>query len=770
MYNVITVSFSDLDKRTNLLRYINTKKAIDLTPRSRKMYKIASDLRRTARRLNFATGDLREKIKRMQKIPESPEFLRAKLNRATYDFVMSQLRCQSLQPKGRRYTLDEKIFFLSFLKQSPKGYQLLRKFFAVPSRRTLTNLLGKLPFTTGINKVIMDSISMKTKLMKEHDKFCSIIFDEMNLDTILQFNRKNDIVDGFQDNGAQDRKPVIADKVMVFMARGICKKWKQPLAYYFNEGAMKSDVLVKSIKDVVQSCQVAGLKVKTLVCDQGTANVTAFNKLYAETREYFLARGEVNKLFGILISNQEVIPIYDPPHLLKGMRNNFFKYPLHFKWRQNKIETAKWEHIKQLYEAESMEDDDYKLCKNLTNNHINNVKKMKVSIAAQIFSNNVAAVMKRMAVEHTENTTKSLPKEAESTAELLLFMDKVFDSVNGSSVTPKHGKQLRCAVTKVSNHREFWIQAITVFNTMEFFNDKKNKIVPPSLKNWLHTLKAFVYLWDQLQKEGVQFLCTRNINQDPLENFFGSIRSHGVRNVNPNAASFINSFKSLIINNMLSNHSLNSNCEKDDLEGLDNLKTLLITPTEQIQPKVTFPEVTVEEYQPNHSSLLRKGKLTYVAGFVAKKILKQVKICQQCRKDLVGGDRSQPEYFVVQARAYSPQALLAPSTNFNSFFQKCIFHLTKLLPQICFYNNVTGHLKIILRHLCADNFFNCELHNLKELIIKYIINFHLYVWIKNVNRILKGKQSAKNTTDKIKVYASKKFAKRQKYLKKIGVN
>ena len=52
-------------------------------------------------------------------------------------------------------------------------------------------------------------------------------------------------------------------------------------------------------------------------------------------------------------------------------------------------------------------------------------------MAAQFFSNTVAAVLRRIA--RTENNPDDIPKEAESTAELLLFMDKVFDSVNGAA-------------------------------------------------------------------------------------------------------------------------------------------------------------------------------------------------------------------------------------------------------------------------------------------------------------------------------------------------
>lgn len=47
-----------------------------------------------------------------------------------------------------------------------------------------------------------------------------------------------------------------------------------------------------------------------------------------------------------------------------------------------------------------------------------------------------------------------------------------------------------------------------------------------------------------------------------FENFFGCIRSHGVRNTNPNILSFVNSFKSLIINNYLSTLT-SGNCEND---------------------------------------------------------------------------------------------------------------------------------------------------------------------------------------------------------------
>lgn len=55
-----------------------------------------------------------------------------------------------------------------------------------------------------------------------------------------------------------------------------------------------------------------------------------------------------------------------------------------------------------------------------------------------------------------------LPKEAIGTANFLLFVDKLFDSVSGACLQPKDGKVLRRAVSKSTSHTEFWHEAIRV--------------------------------------------------------------------------------------------------------------------------------------------------------------------------------------------------------------------------------------------------------------------------------------------------------------------
>jgi hypothetical protein len=58
------------------------------------------------------------------------------------------------------------------------------------------------------------------------------MFDEMSIRENLHYNQKFGCVEGFEDLGSHGRTSSIANHALVFMLFGICKKWKQPVAYY----------------------------------------------------------------------------------------------------------------------------------------------------------------------------------------------------------------------------------------------------------------------------------------------------------------------------------------------------------------------------------------------------------------------------------------------------------------------------------------------------------------------------------------------------------
>lgn len=110
-------------------------------------------------------------------------------------------------------------------------------------------------------------------------------------------------------------------------------------------------------------------------------------------------------------------------------------------------------------------------------------------------------------------------------------MDSLFDSVNGSNIRSVDGKPLKCAIKDDSSHIPFRHEAIKVLESMRFVSRKSGQSVkqPVCIKNWIQTLKSFIYLRLKLKAEGFKFLILRNLNQDSLECLFGSIRSHGAR-------------------------------------------------------------------------------------------------------------------------------------------------------------------------------------------------------------------------------------------------
>jgi len=81
-----------------------------------------------------------------------------KLNDITCNFIESQIRTQHKKTRGRRFSLNDKVFALSLFKESDKA--LLQKVFALPSRSSLTNLLKKIPFQPGINKIIFQHLKI----------------------------------------------------------------------------------------------------------------------------------------------------------------------------------------------------------------------------------------------------------------------------------------------------------------------------------------------------------------------------------------------------------------------------------------------------------------------------------------------------------------------------------------------------------------------------------------------------------------------------------
>lgn len=100
-----------------------------------------------------------------------------------------------------------------------------------------------------------------------------------------------------------------------------------------------------------------------------------------------------------LFDDNEIVTLYDPPHLLKSTRNIFLKYDCKFQVEaENEYYEAEasWKHITDVYKRDKIAAP-YHMLPKLTDAHLNPTfhQKMNVSMAAQVLSHTVsAAIMK----------------------------------------------------------------------------------------------------------------------------------------------------------------------------------------------------------------------------------------------------------------------------------------------------------------------------------------------------------------------------------------
>lgn len=144
------------------------------------------------------------------------------------------------------------------------------------------------------------------------------------------------------------------------------------MAFTFSNGPIKALALKQKIKEVIEECQKIGLK---------TINRTAIKSLLKD---------------GYLINNEEVVALYDVPHLFKGIRNNLLNKNLYFIQNgQRKI--AKWSHIEQFHYLDLKEVT--RICHRLTDQHVlrHRINKIKVQNCTQVLKYKVGSLMGRIA-------------------------------------------------------------------------------------------------------------------------------------------------------------------------------------------------------------------------------------------------------------------------------------------------------------------------------------------------------------------------------------
>jgi hypothetical protein len=170
------------------------------------------------------------------------------------------------------------------------------------------------------------------------------------------------------------------------------------------------------------------------------------------------------------------------------------------------------------------------------------------------------------------------------------------------------------------------------------------------------TLASTMFLWKSIKNE-VKFLCTRRLNQDPLENSFGAIHQQGGNSENPTPLQFTRAYQKLFFNSYLLPTST-GNCAAD----LDALLVSCKAATSTANPwqETSWPApFTVTESnecadfksESVKGNMFAKNAITYVSGSVVRKCLKKHK-CPMCAEALTSNDLDSPDKLLCEFKAY----------------------------------------------------------------------------------------------------------------------
>ncbi|CAH0563112.1 unnamed protein product [Brassicogethes aeneus] len=640
-----------VNPRKSILSSIGFTRKLQLSPKKKELHKQLGEMKKIANNLSRSKKSLKKRLFEATKFSERISFIKMveNLNFVQKRFFECQLKNATKKTKGRRYCNEDKILALALCKQTGPGYKYLSHIFALPSKQTIAKFLNKIEVGPGFNSVIFKALKAEVDKFKDpKDIYCMILFDEMSISTQLSYNRKKDVVEGFDSIHKGNQ---FANHAQVYMVRGINKRWKQPIYFNFTSGPAKTIDIVVSLKLLIKKLRDIGLIVCSVICDQGTNNSAALKYLVKETRDEKIKKGEDMEIsdFFFDIEGQKILPLFDPPHLIKCVRNNLLKHNLvYYSDKQKKV--AKWDHLLKAYKM-----DPYfgslRCMPKLTDLHVipEKIAKMKVSYCTQAISRTVAMTINLMA--HSETTVNingeelKMEKEAIDTAFLFEFFDSLFDSLNSIGKSPKN---LRRPVFDNSPHFEFWTKAIKTLKEMKFLKKNGNTFSPPCLSNFVKTIKNFGELFKMLRGFGFKSMKTRQFNQDPLENFFGQMRQRGGRYVNPTCEAFLPFYKSLLIKNLAARHAPTSNCEDDKADMFFSLKNLLDEGLEEQQQENQLETPIIFNLPSEKIGYIENQALTYVLGFILKKIKPKTKDCEECCQRLFCEMPDKEHEFVIR--------------------------------------------------------------------------------------------------------------------------
>ena len=642
-----------------------------------------------------------------------------------HDLIMSQIRNSKKHVKARRWTYKDKSIALSLMHSSPKTYRLLRSILDLPSPFTLKKIMHNIKVYPGFNENILKGLEMKLSNTNETEKLVSICIDEMAIKEGVTYDSGRDLIEGFTEG--LERTNHLCNHAIVFMVRGITTKWKQPIGYFLTSGPMSGNEMKTLLLQCVDELKSIGLTPVVTILDQGSNNRNMVEKHLCVTSDkpYFVHDGT------------KIFIMYDPPHLIKNVRNNFKKHGFTID-----KDLISWKHVEEFFHADSSKP--IRLAPRLTKTHLDlpPFTPMRVKLATQVLSHSVASGMAFLA------QWGIIPDEAKHTSDFIEQMDQLFNCFNSMTLTSK--SYMRHAISSSSGHVEHLKQKLTWLKKVK----SNSKRVPPCLSGWEMTINAVLMLWEMIHSDyGVKFLLTNRLNQDCVENLFSIIRAKGAQRDNPDASQFRAALRQAMVDTVMVPIKT-SNCEADvdkficNLDNFKNAKPAAIqnSSTTSIYDELPFNVksiLSVCKLPETNEGLSNQetNVLAYISGYIIKKL--QLKICDGCFQKIVSPiNEDDPNHQFIAKKSYVN--LKAPSKMLLGIVELLELKYRKVIDMYFHSSSVKAALIQNLSTVEKLNSLHCQTCCAHKLVLHLMLNIRLHHTIRQANRNLKANKDRKN--------------------------
>lgn len=239
----------------------------------------------------------------------------------------------------------------------------------------------------GVTSLIKERLRVERKeLCVAQEGYCSLIIDEMAIAQKVIYDRQVDKIFGLVDMGpggeeASGTTPQVANRLLCFVLRGLSTSYVIPVGYFFTR-CLKNDKLFSMTLEVLKAVEDVGFLVTRVVTDNHQTNTALFKRLSEDGTLVHAVPHPLRKGDPLFLS-------FDPNHLIKNLRTNFLEREM----TDGDGQIRGGFYLKKLFEIQS--ELLVKPVRFLARHHVepNNLEKMKVCRATQIFSPPVIATL-----------------------------------------------------------------------------------------------------------------------------------------------------------------------------------------------------------------------------------------------------------------------------------------------------------------------------------------------------------------------------------------